>query len=114
MRKLVMSAMVASAIMVSATAKPVFADTDVYLNFGPPAVRYEAVPAPRADYAPTWQQSNGRYYLQRERWVEGSRVARGPGNDRDRDGIPNQYDRDRDNDGVSNNRDSQPDNPRRR
>ena len=50
MRKLVMSAMVASAIMVSATAKPVFADTEVYLNFGPPAVRYEAVPAPRAGY----------------------------------------------------------------
>lgn len=147
MRKLVMSAMVASAIMVSATAKPVFADTEVYLNFGPPAVRYEPVPAPRNGYvwapgywdyrgnhhvwksghwvksrpgyvyyAPTWQQTNGRYYLQRERWVESSRVARGPNNpygDRDRDGIQNRYDRDRDNDGVPNNRDSQPDNPRR-
>jgi len=147
MRKLVMSAMVASAIMVSATAKPVFADTEIYFNVAPPAARYERVPAPRAGYvwapgywdyrgnqhrwraghwvksrpgyvyyAPTWQQSNGRYYLQKERWVESSRVARGPGGygDRDRDGIPNKNDRDRDGDGVQNRYDNAPDNPRYR
>jgi hypothetical protein len=33
--------------------------------------------------------------------------------DRDRDGIPNRFDRDRDNDGVPNYRDRRPDNPRR-
>lgn len=34
--------------------------------------------------------------------------------DRDRDGVPNQYDRDRDNDGVRNRYDNRPDNPYRR
>jgi len=33
--------------------------------------------------------------------------------DRDRDGIPNRYDRDRDNDGVPNWRDASPNNPYR-
>ena len=33
--------------------------------------------------------------------------------DRDRDGIPNRYDRDRDNDGVPNKYDNRPDNPYR-
>jgi hypothetical protein len=33
--------------------------------------------------------------------------------DRDRDGVPNRYDRDRDNDGVPNRRDSRPNNPNR-
>ena len=33
--------------------------------------------------------------------------------DRDRDGVPNRYDRDRDGDGVPNRRDARPDNPRR-
>jgi hypothetical protein len=34
--------------------------------------------------------------------------------DRDRDGVPNRYDRDRDNDGVRNGNDGRPDNPYRR
>jgi hypothetical protein len=34
--------------------------------------------------------------------------------DRDRDGVPNRYDRDRDNDGVRDRYDRQPDNPYRR
>ena len=34
--------------------------------------------------------------------------------DRDRDGIPNRYDRDRDGDGVPNRYDRRPDNPYRR
>ena len=148
MRKLVMSAMVASALMVGATAKPVFADTEVYLNFAPPAVRYEATPIPRPGhvwapgywdyrgnkhvwrkghwvparsgyvyYAPTWHQTDGgRWYLQREHWVERSHVVRGPNayGDRDRDGVPNQRDRDRDGDGVPNRYDNAPDNPRYR
>ena len=33
--------------------------------------------------------------------------------DRDRDGIPNRYDRDRDNDGVPDSRDRRPNDPRR-
>lgn len=36
----------------------------------------------------------------------------GPGGDRDRDGVPNRYDRDRDGDGVPNRRDRAPNDPR--
>jgi len=36
---------------------------------------------------------------------------RGPRGDRDRDGIPNRYDRDRDGDGQRNRDDRRPDNP---
>lgn len=140
MRKYILGAMVASAIAATGVAKPVKADTDIYLNFGPPAVRYEAVPAARPGYvwapgywdwrgnrhvwvrghyvrerpgyvyyAPRWSYSNGGWYLQRERWERGNRYAYG---DRDRDGIPNRYDRDRDNDGVPNRYDAAPGNPR--
>jgi hypothetical protein len=35
------------------------------------------------------------------------------GGDRDRDGVPNRYDRDRDNDGVPNRYDRTPNNPNR-
>ena len=38
---------------------------------------------------------------------------RGRGYDRDRDGVPNRYDRDRDGDGVPNRWDHRPNNPRR-
>ena len=41
------------------------------------------------------------------------RYERGPGGDRDHDGIPNRYDRDRDGDGVPNRYDRSPNNPRR-
>jgi len=141
MRKYILGAMVASAIAATGVAKPVKADTDIYLNFGPPAVRYETVPAARPGYvwapgywdyrgnrhvwvrghyvrerpgyvyyAPRWSyNNNGQWYLQRERWERGNRYA---GNDRDRDGIPNRYDRDRDNDGVPNRYDTAPANPR--
>ncbi|MEO6362661.1 MAG: YXWGXW repeat-containing protein [Caldimonas sp.] len=112
------------------------------LNFdirvGPPASRYEAVPAARPGYVwapgywdwrgnrhvwtqghwvqerrgyvytqPTWVNHGGRYHLYRGAWARG-------GGDRDRDGVPNRFDRDRDGDGVRNRNDRHPDNPRRR
>jgi len=86
--------------------------------------------------APQWVQRGDRWTLTQGRWERGHRQREGgwyfpdgtPGRlvDRDRDGIPNRYDRDRDNDGirdsrdrdrdgdgVRNSRDSRPDNPRR-
>ena len=145
MRKMILTTLVASAILASAASKPVLADTDVYLNFGPPAVRYESVPAPRTGYvwapgywnynghrhvwvaghyvrarpgyvyyAPTWAHDNGRWHLQRERWTPERIATYHPNGDRDRDGVPNKYDKDRDNDGVPNYRDAAPDNPYRR
>jgi len=66
-----------------------------------------------------WVERNGRYtYVapgwRAERYAYNERhygYARG---DRDRDGVPNRYDRDRDGDGVPNKYDSAPDNPNRR
>ena len=108
---------------------------EIYIQIAPPALRYESVPAPRVGHTwvpgywdwrgdrhvwvsgtfvvdrpgyyyerPRWVQREGGYYLNRGEWRRG---------DRDRDGIPNRYDRDRDGDGVSNRYDNQPDNPRR-
>jgi hypothetical protein len=64
-----------------------------------------------------WEQRDGRWTLQkgrwdRERWAD-NRGRGGPGGDRDRDGIPNRFDRDKDGDGVRDSRDAAPNNPRR-
>lgn len=60
-------------------------------------------------------ERDGRWYFRPGRW-ERERYAhwddrRGPYGDRDRDGVPNRFDRDRDNDGVPNRFDERPNNP---
>ena len=75
--------------------------------------------------APTWVQRGDRWVLTQGGWERGYRDRNAGWRDRDRDGIPNRYDRDndndriqdrhdrdRDNDGVRNDRDRRPDNPR--
>lgn len=124
----------AASAATSAIAAPVSIDVRV----GPPPVRYEAVPAPRAGYlwtpgywdwrrnrhhwtAGTWVSARPGYVYAQPTWVnQGGRWhlyhgawARGRG-DRDHDGIPNRYDRDRDGDGIRNRRDRHPGNPHRR
>ena len=60
-----------------------------------------------------WIERDGRWHFERGRWNrERYAYNRGYG-DRDRDGVPNRYDRDRDNDGVPNRLDSNPNNPYR-
>src|SRR5688572_13180842 len=64
-----------------------------------------------------WESDNGRWVMRpggwyRERYAYYDGRGRGYG-DRDRDGVPNRYDRDRDNDGVPNRYDEAPNNPRR-
>ncbi|MEO8081634.1 MAG: hypothetical protein ABI641_13965 [Caldimonas sp.] len=108
------------------------------IRVGPPAPRYEVVPAPRRGYiwtpgywdwrrnrhhwvAGTWARDRPGYLYTQPTWVENGghwRLQRGAwarrGNrDRDHDGVPNRFDRDRDGDGVPNRRDSHPNNPRR-
>ena len=66
------------------------------------------------------QRPNGRWELVAGHWARGERRGqymghRGNGmGDRDRDGVPNRYDRDKDNDGVPNRYDNAPNNPYRR
>jgi hypothetical protein len=66
-----------------------------------------------------WETIDGRYVMRpggwhRERYAYYDNRGRGnPNGDRDRDGVPNKYDRDRDNDGVPNRYDDSPNNPRR-
>lgn len=132
-KRALMSSIIAASF--AAASAPSAAEVNIAVNIGPPPPRVEVVPAPRigylwvpgywhwrghrhvwvvghwvrarpgyAYYSPQWIERDGRWYFERERWVYG---------DRDRDGVPNRYDRDRDNDGVANRYDRAPDNPRR-
>lgn len=129
----------ATSVMLGALAAPLPAtarpDTQIAVRVAPPPMRMEARPAPRRGYEwvpgywdwrgnrhvwvpgtwvkaragyhyaqPQWVSHNGRWILVRGHWARG---------DRDRDGVPNRYDRDRDGDGVPNRYDSRPDDPRR-
>ena len=116
---------------------PSAAAVDVWVDFAPPAPRYEVIPADRPGFAwqpGYWEWRNGRHYWVRGHWVRErkgyywhpSRWVERDGRyffergrwdrqrfayrDRDRDGIPNRYDRDRDNDGVPNRLDRDRDN----
>ena len=135
-RRSLLAALLAASLATVA-APSMAAQVGVSINVGPPAMRYEAVPAPRRGYewAPgywNWNSSRNRH-----NWVAGSWVRARPGyiyaqpnwverdgrwhqqrgawarRDMDRDGVPNRSDRDRDGDGVPNRRDNAPDNPRR-
>jgi hypothetical protein len=123
----------------------------------PPAPRYERVPAYRPGYIwepghwewrgnrhewiggvwlvdrpgyvynrPSWYERDGRWYMEQGRWTPRGqdrdrdgipdryeRHAQQRGHDRDRDGVPDRYDRDRDGDGVPNRADRRPDDGRR-
>lgn len=135
-RKLLLAALAVSSIGVI----PLTASADVWVNVAPPAPRHEVVPAERHGYvwAPGywdrrghewvwvrghWERERHGMYWHPQRWVErDGRWVREGGRwdreryvmgDRDRDGVPNRYDRDRDGDGVPNRYDRAPDNPRR-
>lgn len=126
---------IASTAFMPAIAAPVSLD----IRVGPPAPRYEVVPAARAGYiwAPGyWDWRGNRYGWTQGNWVRerqgyiytqptwvnnGGRYhfyrgawARGGGGDRDRDGVANRFDRDRDGDGIRNRNDRHPNNGHRR
>jgi hypothetical protein len=114
------------------------AAVDIQLNFGPPADRYEAVPAPRHGYiwspghwqwnannkrhfwtAGTWERDRPGYAYQRPQWVErdGRWHYQARRWDSDRDGIPDRRDptpyganrgKDSDHDGIPDRRDPTP------
>lgn len=133
--KLIAAVMLAGASAGTLLSTPAFAETSVFIPMAPPAPRYEVVPAQRHDHVWVpghWQwQDNGHvwvnghhlrarqgYHYQQPQWIQqGDRWAYNRGawarGDRDRDGIPNRFDRDRDNDGVRNRNDRRPNNPNR-
>ena len=122
-RKTLLAVMIAASLGGITQAPQALADVEIFFGTAPPALRYEAVPAPRRGYvwAPgywdgnrgkhvwkrgQWQRERRGYHFVEPRWVErnnGWALERGRWNRGDRDG-----------DGVPNNRDRQPDNPNRR
>ena len=116
---------------------PLPAAAQVYLEFAPPPPREEVMPRHRSGYVwqpgfwewrdgrhvwvrghwvrerrgmywhpSRWVERDGRWYFERGRWDRERYAFR----DRDRDGVPNRYDRDRDNDGIPNRVDRDRDN----
>jgi len=109
MKRSIAGTFIAAAL--AATALPAEARTDLYVNFAPPAPRYEVVPAPRVGYvwAPGyWDWRHGRYYwvaghwnrhrpgyyYEPVRWAyrDGRYYRNGGWRDSDHDGVPNRYD----------------------
>ncbi len=122
-RQVLLAATVAASLGTVA-APSVAAQVGVYINVGPPPLRYEAVPAARRgyDWAPGYWDWNGNRHS--HHWVAGSWVRSRPGyiynqpvwvedGGRWRQNRSNWTRGDRDGDGVPNNRDRAPDNPRR-
>ena len=156
MKRLALAALIAVAAAAAPLPSMAYSNVSLFINTAPPAPLYERVPPPRHGYvwapghwewsghrhtwapgywvverpgyvyrAPAWYQGNGGWYMQPAAWTpygpdrdrDGvpDRYERGGRRwDEDRDGIPNRYDRDRDGDGVPNRWDRRPDNPYRR
>ncbi len=114
MRKLMLAGLVAATLGSFAVPADARTDVDVVVNVGPPPVRYEVVPAPRVGYVWTpgywdwrghrhmwiaghWVRARHGYYYTPARWVErdgGWVFYRGVWlRDRDRDGVPDRFDR---------------------
>jgi hypothetical protein len=91
-----------AALSLGAIAAPAIAQVGVYVATPAPPVYVAPVPAPPLVVTPSPAPPPVVYYG----------YGRGMG-DRDRDGVPNRYDRDRDGDGVGNRWDRKDSNPRR-
>jgi hypothetical protein len=118
-QKLFLAGLVAATLGSIAIPAAARTNVDLYLNVGPPPLRYEVVPAPRYGYvwapgywhwtghrhlwvAGHWVRHRPGYYYEPARWVDydGRWRYRSPywrPWDRDGDGVPNRYDRAPDN-----------------
>lgn len=77
MRKLILGSLVAATV--GSVSLPAAARThvDLYLNFGPPPVRYEYVPAPRVGMV--WVPGHWAWRGHRHVWLAGHWVRHRPG-----------------------------------
>jgi len=114
-KKILVSALFAVG-MIGAVATPLtsVAQVEIQLNYGPPAPRYEVIPAPRAGYiwtgghwqwqrdrhvwvAGNWQAERAGYHYSQPQWVErkggGGWNYRSSRWDKDGDGVPDSKDR---------------------
>jgi len=138
-KKVLVSALLAAGMIGAVgTSLSSVAAVEIQLNFGPPADRYEVVPAPRRGYvwapghwqwnanrnrhywtAGNWERARPGYAFQRPQWVErdGRWHYQARRWDSDGDGIPNSRDRtpyganrprDSDRDGIPDRRDRTP------
>ena len=119
-KKVLVSALLAVG-MIGAAATPLTssAQVEVQLNFGPPVVRFEAVPAPRSGYV--WSNGNWQWDGSQHVWAGGTWQAERPGyvysqpqwvERRSWNYQPSRWDRD--GDGVPNRQDARPNDPTRR
>lgn len=123
MKKVLVSALFAvGTIGAVVTPLPSFAQVAIQLNYGPPAPRYEVIPAPRAGYI--WSGGHWQWQTNRHVWIVGNWQPERPGYsyyqprwvERDGGGGWNYRSSrwDRDGDGVPNNQDRRPNDPNRR
>ncbi|MEO8135708.1 MAG: YXWGXW repeat-containing protein [Betaproteobacteria bacterium] len=119
LRKTLVAVLCAAALGAVAVPMTASAQVVVYFNSAPPALRYEAVPAPRRGYvwsagywnvkhnrhvwqAGHWEKQRKGYAYAQPNWTQQNNrweLQRSHWNkgDRDHDGVPNQYDRAPDN-----------------
>ena len=112
MKKLILGSLIAATLAGFSIPAAARTQVDFFVNIGPPALRHEFVPAPRAGrvWVPGfwdwrlqryhwvrghWSRHRPGYYYEPVRWVgNGGRFYRQGGwRDSDRDGVPNRYDR---------------------
>jgi hypothetical protein len=119
MRKLILGSFIAAVIGGAAFPAAARTNVDLFVNIGPPPVRYEYVPAPRVGFV--WVPGYWDWRHHRHSWVPGRYVRHRPGYYYEPARWSNSADRyfynrpgwrrDRDGDGVPNRRDRAPDNP---
>ncbi len=125
MKKLIVIAGAAVGLSLGALALPAAAQTRLAIDVLPsaPSAHYELLQIAHRDrvWVPDgYQWRHGRRHFVRGHWIAAPARydhrradVRGPHGDRDRDGVPNRFDRDRDGDGVRNRFDNRPNNPQR-
>jgi hypothetical protein len=117
MKRLTLAALIAIGAAAAPLPSLAYSNVSLYIGTAPPAPLYERVPAPRHGYvwapghwewngrrhiwapgfwvverpgyayrAPAWYQGNGGWYMQPAAWTP-------YGRDRDRDGVPDRWDR---------------------